>query len=340
MEVDAGVDPHHVARRELLRARREREHGSPVTLYGPSATDRGHDLEHRVDGVRGRAELGDRAEEHAGERRSCARRGPRTAGSVASPASLIACAWRMHSSSSSVFVSFAGPSTVARVDRLAARERRPTAGRARRRARAAARERGRQLGGALRGLDLDRGVQVLVRDARAARLRGTRCRGAATARRARAPRPARHHDARMWSAAGTRAPVAYETLFCPHSSSTSTPAAPSRRAASRRGRDACARGRACRRARSRGNATSGRDRYRAWRSDVCRYTATRAIKPSASRTRPPRRCGGGRRRRRRSRSARPRPTGRGDHPRDDELVAAPGAAIVAARNSAYASRPW
>ena len=87
-EVDAGVDPDDVA---ALRARPAAS--ASGTSASPS-TDSRHDLEHRVDGVGGRAELGDRVEERArrGSVAVHARRRERPDRPIA--CSLMACAAR------------------------------------------------------------------------------------------------------------------------------------------------------------------------------------------------------------------------------------------------------
>ena len=209
-----------------------------------------------------------------------ARRARDRARTVRIARSLIACAWRMHSSSSRVFVSLAGREHGAARRRTSRpRERVPQRERRVVEREPPGRQLGDELGRAVGGLDLDRGVEVVVGELRAANLRGTRCRGAATGRRARSRRPRATTTARMWSDAGTRAPVAYETFAWLHSTSVSMPAAAIA---------ACSLSTRSRRMRARSSVHTGLvmaatllSRARGWRSEVCRYTATRVMRPSA-----------------------------------------------------------
>ena len=139
-------------------------------------------------------------------------------------ASLSACAWRMHSSSSRGLAQLRRREHRRRIDRRAGRERLPQReGRVVERERSA-REHGRELGRSLARLDLDRRMDelggILRRNAfdevgvevRPRFVGAQAPRRSATTGRGRGRRP------------GPRAPVAYDTFCCPQSSNTSTSA--------------------------------------------------------------------------------------------------------------------
>ena len=247
--------------------------GSPVTLNGPSAIERGitWNTGSTVFDVAPSSAIARRndAGEIGGERAGPARRRAR----VRIARSLIACAWRMHSSSSSVFVSFAGASAGVAVDDLAVARAPATAGTGRRRARAArraARRRARPRRSAASTSIAGWRWSLGISGGDALGELGVEVR--ATGRRGRRPRRRATTTARMWSEAGTRAPVAYETFAWLHSTSVSMPGRV------HRGpqlvdpvRAACARGRACTPGWSCGQRYSAATPAAVgWRSEVCR----------------------------------------------------------------------
>ena len=147
---------------ELARARRQREHGVAGHAEGALARSTA-----ASPGTRGRrCSTSRRARRsRAGTRRRGrwrARRAGRLRARVRIARSLIACAWRMHSSSSSVFVSLAGaraalPSTTSRSP-SAFQSGNGASSSASRPPGSSATSSAAPLG----GLDLDRGVQVIV----------------------------------------------------------------------------------------------------------------------------------------------------------------------------------
>ena len=201
--------------------------GSPVTLYGPDGNRARHHLEHGVDGVRGRAELGDRAQEHAREVGRGGRPAPRAGRTTRIASSFIACARRMHSSSSGGLGELRRHEHRARVDDVRDVATPSQSGNGRVVDRDAARRRSfrraRRRPPRSRLRSLDGGIRPAARPARP---RGSRCRDAATARPARAPQP-RATTMRERDRPPARArPIAYETFCWPQRTSVSTPAAP------------------------------------------------------------------------------------------------------------------
>ena len=291
---------------ELVVARRDREDGLARDAERTLGDRARHDLEHGVDGVRGRAQLGDRAQERAGELGRAACPAPRAAATTrialfvdrlraADALELVRGLRdlggpRAPCSASTTGLDRATPATTGTARR---RSRcRPTPSRSASSAAPAAVStsiaRWRYSSGSSRRRALGEvGVEV-------------RPRVAPLEHRDRAP-PGRAHvvggrDARAGRVRDVLLTAQHERVD----------AGGRHRGVELRDRDhgACVRDRACRSVRSSG---PGPNRARGAR-DVCRYTATRAMSPS----RDVEHDGlvgiaGARRRRRRSRSARPRP---------------------------------
>ena len=286
LEVDAGVDPDDVAGLQLDRLRRSRD-----TSHLDRRPTRRHHLEHRIDGVRGRAALGDGVEERARDGRRLDAGDARAAAPTAIACSLMRCAISMQRSSSSVLTSFAGPSTTLASQTAPLAERRPQRERARRRGRSAPSPSDATSACA------PSSVSTAIHSSTTGRARHPR--GTVCSRRGAVVVGAQHRDRAPRRGARTDRPQAdvrrSGTRRCsaPQHTSVSTPAAVHRRARPWR----CAR-RSCDRSRSRRRngasgqarrtptsqrAAAGRDRrVRRW----CRWPREREHPTHAARARP------------------------------------------------------
>ena len=324
MQVDAGVDPHHVAG---VRARRGASGcgntGSPVTLNGPSATDAGMTWNTGSTVFDGRAELGDRAEERA--RQVGRERAGHGAAARTDAHRLLVD--RLRLADALELVGRLRELGRRRAPALASTTSRPASAShsgngASSSASRPARQLRDELGGAVRGLDLDRAVEVLVGELRRRAFGevGVEVRPRVAAFEHAPPHATTTRARGRPRARGRRSRT--RRSACPHSTSVSTPAAVHRRVQLR---DAVARACARDRASQIGSVMGQRSQPGASaRSEVCRYTATLGDQTVARRrTRRSRRC------RRRaspsstvSRSSTATRSAVDDHVDDDELVAA------------------